>query len=84
MYPVKNEYLKWMKLGLFCFQNFFFIQWHHYSCNRNIENYPDLEDSVSPSQNEIISGMNKIEFPCLDASRIASASESSVVRVDDE
>ena len=60
------------------------IQWHHYSCNRNIENYPDLEDSVSPSQNEIISGMNKIEFPCLDASRIASASESSVVRVDDE
>ena len=73
-----------MFLKSFLRRNEVSIQRHHYSCNRNVKNYPDLEDSVSPSQNEIISGINKIEFPCLDASRIASASESSVVRVDDE
>ena len=82
---MKNECLKWMKLGLFSFRKFSFFFLNHYSFKGNIfEIDPDLEDSVSPSQNEIISGINKIEFPCLDASLIASASESSVVRVDDE
>ena len=46
--------------------------------------FPDLEESLSPSQNELISGINKIEFPCLEASRTASATESSVVRVEEE
>ena len=47
----------------------------------NTEINTDLVDSGRPSQRQIMFGMNIMEFPVRDASRTASASASSVVRL---